>query len=330
MAGSLSVPERVNFKYKMDDDGWQDAGTRRQAFFTGLSPGHHRFQVIASNGYGVWNETGASVDISRPPSFQESIWFKLLWAGAGSLAIGAVFFLRMRQAIFKTQLRMSERLVERERIARDLHDTLLQGFQGVLLRFQTIAKRLNGDQTVQREMEDTIQRADTVLSDARDKVWQLRATSRTYDDLAGFLTAAAADLSSQWRANFSLHVIGTPRPLITGAFDEICAIAQEALANAFQHSEAKEIEVELHFNQSEFRVRICDNGLGLPPNARERNEKTKHWGLLGMQERAKKLSAQLAVLGQEGGTEVQLTVPASVCYRPEVSKWKWYLGGESL
>ncbi len=330
-AGSLSIPERVNFKYRMDNGDCESAGTRRQAFFTYLSPGQHRFQVLASNGYGVWNETGATITIFRPPTFQESIWFKLLWIVVGSLAIWAAFYVRMRQMILKVQVRMSERLVERERIARDLHDTLLQGFQGVLLRFQTISKRLTGDTKVQHEMEDTISRADKVLTEARDKVWQLRASSRPSGDLASCLSTAAGDLSTQWAADFSLHVVGTPRPLLADAFEEICAITQEALANAFRHSEAQAIEVELWFSQSEFRARIWDNGKGLPVNAWERGEDTKHWGLLGMKERAKKLGATFAARGrQKGGTEVQLTVPASVCYRSTSSNWIRHFRGGSV
>ncbi len=330
-AGSLSIPERVNFKYRMDDGDWESAGTRRQAFFTYLAPGQHRFQVLASNGYGVWNETGATIIILRPPTFQESIWFKLLWIVVGSLAIWAAFYVRMRQMILKVQVRMSERLVERERIARDLHDTLLQGFQGVLLRFQTISKRLTVDTKVQHEMEDTISRADQVLTEARDKVWQLRASSRPSGDLASCLSTAAGDLSAQWPTDFSLHVVGTPQPLLADAFEEICAITQEALANAFRHSEAQAIEVELQFGQSEFRARIRDSGKGLPANALERSENTKHWGLLGMQERAKKLGANFTMRRQQrGGTEVQLTVPASLCYRSTSSNWKRHFRGGSI
>ncbi len=331
IAGSLSVPERVYFKYKMDDGEWQDVGTRRQAYFTDLAPGSHLFRVQASNGYGVWNETGASVSIFRPPTFQESIGFKLLWIVIGSLVIGAAFFIRMRQMILKVQLRMSERLVERERIARDLHDTLLQGFQGVLLRFQTISKRLTEDARIQREMEDTISRADKVLTEARDKVWQLRASARPPGDLASYLSTAAGDLSTQWPADFSLHVVGTPRLLLADAFDEISSITQEALANAFRHSEAQAIEVELHFGQWEFRARIRDNGKGLPANAQERSEDTKHWGLLGMQERAKKLGANFVLRGRSTGrTEVQLTVPGSVCYcSTSPNRIRFFRGGSS-
>lgn len=327
-AGSLSITERVNFKYRMDDDDWQNAGTRRQAFFTDLSPGQHRFQVIASNGYGVWNDTGASIAIFRPPTFRESIWFKLLWIIGGSSAAWVAFRVRMRQMVSKVQLRMSERLVERERIARDLHDTLLQGFQGVLLRFQTISKRLPKDTNALHEMEDTILRADKVLADARDKVWQLRATTRQSDDLAGYISAVAGDLSKLWDTDFSLNIAGMPRALLADAFDEVCAITQEALTNAFHHSGARAIEVELQFAQSELRVRVRDNGKGIPENAWERREATKHWGLLGMQERAKTLGALFSVRRQQnGGTEMQLVVPASVCYQSVPSKWKSYFRG---
>ena len=316
-AASLSIPERVNFKYRLDDGEWQNAGTRRQAFFTDLAPGRHRFQVLASNGYGVWNETGASISLFRPPTFTESIWFKLLWITVVGLATWVIFVLRMRQVTLRVQSRMSERLVERERIARDLHDTLLQGFQGVLLRFQTISKRLSDNTKARQEMDDTITRADQVLSGARDKVWQLRASSVPSQDLASWISKAAGHLIGEGSADFSLHIVGTPRILIADAFEEICAITQEALANAFRHSEGHSIQVELQFGQSEFRARILDDGKGLPPGSWERAEDTKHWGLLGMQERAKKLGAKFILRErQKGGTEVLLTVPGSICYRP--------------
>jgi signal transduction histidine kinase/ligand-binding sensor domain-containing protein len=328
-ATSLAVPERVKFKYKLDNGTFQDVGRARQAFLTGLAPGRHTFHVIASNGYGVWNLTGASLVIFRPPVFSETPWFKFLWLLLATFILGALFLIRMRQMLLKAQLRMSERLLERERIARDLHDTLLQGFQGVLLRFQTIAKRAKGDDITQRELEDTIVRADGVLVEARDKVWQLRSASRPYDDLAGSLNATAGDLRKHWGATFSLQVTGTPRPLASGAFDEIYAIAQEALVNAFRHAGARAIEVELQFNQTEFRVRVCDDGHGLPDQSKKRHDQTKHWGLLGMQERAKKLSGRLTWSDrQTGGTEMQLTVPAGVSYRAISSRWKNFIGGE--
>jgi signal transduction histidine kinase len=142
---SLTLSERNRFRYQLVgfDTGWQDAGTRRQAFYTNLTPGSYTFKVIAANNDGVWNETGTSVIFKVPPTFFQTIWFEMLLIAAGGCMLWIFFALRLRQATAEVSPRLGERLRERERIAREFHDTLLQGFQMLVLRFQVITDTIS-------------------------------------------------------------------------------------------------------------------------------------------------------------------------------------------
>src|SRR5690606_34436613 len=177
-APSFTIPERVQFRYRLEGSemGWEDVGTRREAFFTGLPPGHYRFQVIAANDSGLWNETGASLEFVIPPTFLQSRAFLALCVTVALAAVWLLFILRMRQVRTKLQWRSEARLLERERIARDLHDTFLQGVQGLMLRFQFATERIPDGEPARVLMEDALDRADRVLADGRDKVSELRAT----------------------------------------------------------------------------------------------------------------------------------------------------------
>jgi Y_Y_Y domain/Histidine kinase len=141
---SFVAPQKVRFRYRLDgrDDGWHDSGNRRQAFYTDLRPGRYRFRVIACNNDGVWNDSGASLNFMIAPAFYQQAWFQLLCALAVLATLWSIYWLRLRQATAQVRVRLGARLEERERIARELHDTLLQGFQGLMLRFQAVAKRI--------------------------------------------------------------------------------------------------------------------------------------------------------------------------------------------
>ena len=138
---SLSIPERVPFRYQLEgvDREWINPGSRRQAFYTRLGPGSYRFRLMAANNDGVWNRQGTSLQLSIPPTFMQSRWFAFLLATAGLAALWLLYSMRLRQMAARIRLRLVERLSERERIARELHDTLLQGFQGLVLRFEAAA-----------------------------------------------------------------------------------------------------------------------------------------------------------------------------------------------
>src|ERR1700688_2455249 len=201
---SLSIPERVEFRYKLEgsDKAWRDAGNRRQAFYTNLGPGFYLFRVLASNNDGVWNETGASLGFSIAPAFYQAIWFQLLcWASGGAI-VWVFYLLRLKQATAQMQGRLEARLAERERIARELHDTLLQGIQGLIWKFQAATDRIPSDQPARQLMEQSLDRADKLLEESREKVKDLRPHASDATDLAQALAAEGEHFAQVHSAKF--------------------------------------------------------------------------------------------------------------------------------
>src|SRR5262249_43940362 len=161
-AGSLTIPERVQFRYKLDgsDHEWQDAGGRREIYYTNLPPGEYSFHVTASNNDGVWNPAGASINFTISPAFYQTTWFRILCALVGLLLLWRLYDFRVGKIRARVRFRMEERLAERERIARDLHDTLLQGVEGLVLRFQAAANRISRREPARELLERALERAD--------------------------------------------------------------------------------------------------------------------------------------------------------------------------
>jgi signal transduction histidine kinase/ligand-binding sensor domain-containing protein len=323
---SLSIPERVLFRYKLEgaDSDWQEAGTRRQAFYTNLLPGQHQFRVIASNNDGVWNETGASWVFSIAPTFYETLWFRTLMALAGIGLIWLLYRLRLQRITARADLRHAERLEERTRIARELHDTLLQGFQGLMLRLQVVDEMLPPGKAKQ-ELEETLETGDQAIVEARNAVHDLRPPTATMNDLAGALHALAQELATGHSANIRLVVEGPRRELHPTIRDEIYRIAREALRNAFAHSGAGHIEAQITFGERLFRLRIRDDGAGIPPEVVD-GGRSGHFGLAGMRERAKQIGSQLTISsGPEAGTEIELSVKGSIAYNKTSGTPGWRL-----
>ncbi|HEY0301853.1 MAG TPA: triple tyrosine motif-containing protein, partial [Rhizomicrobium sp.] len=313
---SLSVPERVRFRYRLEgvDDAWIDPIDRRQAFYTNLGPGEYRFRVIAANNDGVWNGKGATLTFSIPPTFVQTKWFALLCVLAGLVVLWLLYSLRLQQVAARIRGRMEERLSERERIARELHDTLLQGFQGLVLRFQAVADRIPAGEPLRRMMEDVLERADEIIVEGRDRVRNLRARDED-DDLSRVLAATVEKLAPDSTVGFRLTSEGTPRAIHAVVRDEISKIGQEAVFNAIQHAEAKSIEIAVVYKRSELRVVIRDNGKGIDPHILGRGGREGHYGLIGMRERAKQIRAAFTLSSRPGaGTEIVLTVPASIAF----------------
>jgi signal transduction histidine kinase len=302
---SLSIPERVRFRYRMEgsDKDWQDAGNRRQAFYTNLGPGSYRFHVIACNNDGVWNESGASIAFQITPAAYQTVWFKALCFATGGVLLWTLYLVRLKHATAQMQSRLAERLAERERIARELHDTLLQGFQGLTLHFQAAMKHIPEGEPARQKMETALQVADKVLLEGRERVRDLRAETSIVNELSQALARFGEDLARGGGVAFRASVAGSPRSLHPVARDEIYQIAREGLFNAFRHSHAAEVEVEVIYDSERFWVRVRDNGCGIEPNVLK-SGRQGHWGLLGMRERAKTLGSELTIWSRPGaGTE---------------------------
>ncbi|HZF30909.1 MAG TPA: two-component regulator propeller domain-containing protein [Gammaproteobacteria bacterium] len=329
-AGSLTVPERVRFRYKLEgsDRFWQEVGDRREARYTNLRPGRYTFRVTATNNDGVWNDTGAAVDFTIAPAFYQTRWFYALWALAAAAILTGLYRMRMSQVAAQVRGRLEARLAERERIARELHDTLLQGIQGLIWRFQAATDRIPAAEPARAEMERSLDRADQMLAESRDKVKDLRPPPSDAADLAQALAAEGEQLAQGHSAAFRVSVQGAGRALHPMVREEGFLIAREALSNAFRHAGAGTIEAEVGYAKAALHVRIRDDGQGIGAAVLDAGGTPGHFGLIGMRERAKKLGAHLDVWSKPGaGTEVDLRVPANVAYgrrRPAASGvWSW-------
>ena len=316
-AYSFAAPDRVRFKYRLEgfEQEWQDVGDRREATYTNIKPGNYRFQVIAANNAGVWNAKGATLGFVVLPAFYQTTWFYILCILAGVGLLALLYRLRMRQVTSAVRLRLEERIVERERIARELHDTLLQGLQGLILRFQAGTNRVSAQDPGRKVLENALERADQVLIEGRNRVKGLRASAQMQGDLPAALAKVGEQLALDTEVKFSLAIEGTPRSVHPILKEEIFLIAREALTNAFRHSCASSVEAELAYSQAELRLRVRDNGRGIPDNVLAHGV-PGHWGIAGMRERAQRIRGQLEIWTRTGaGSEIQLRVGGSLAYR---------------
>jgi hypothetical protein len=325
---SLTLPQRVRFRYMLQgqDKSWQDVGTRREAFYTNLDPGHYIFHVTACNNDGVWNETGAEFGFDIPPAFYQTLWFRTLLALTAVAVLWFLYLLRLRQVTAHIQERLGERMDERERIARELHDTLLQGFQGLMLRFQTVMEEIPeipDNRPVRGKMEKVLERGDEVLFEGRESVSKLRAEARHGEDLPEAIASCGEELAQNHATQFSMAIVGTSQPLNPVAVDEAYRIGREALVNAFTHSNALKIECEISYDPAGVRLRIRDDGHGINPEILK-GGRAGHWGLSGMRERAQNVGGQLNVWSNAGaGTEIELILPSKVAYLRGANRLRW-------
>jgi signal transduction histidine kinase len=319
---SLSVPERVQFRYRLKglDHEWQNVGTRRTAYYTRLPPGSYDFQVIASNDAGVWNEVGAELPIRIIPAWYQTRWFYAISALLVAAALAALYRLRLAQVRADTRRLLGARLSERERIARDLHDTLLQSFQGLLLRFQTANALFDTRPADAKEvLGGAIGQTAQAITEGRDAVQNLRSSSFDDRDLATSLSALGAELAAgidpPSKPQYRVIVEGRPRELTAVVRDEAYRIAREAVCNAYQHAKAGHVETEVTFGDADLTIRVRDDGIGVDPEVLAHGQRRGHWGLPGMRERSESFGGRLHIWSEgNAGTEVELRIPAKVAY----------------
>ena len=317
---SLSAPEKLRFKYRLDpyDKDWIEAGTQRTAHYTNMAPGTYSFRVIAANDFGVWNDQGATVQFVLRPHYYQTNWFRILCAILFLGVMWLVYQWRVRYLHHQFERTLDARVAERTRIARELHDTLLQSFHGLLLKFQTVAHLLPDRPAEAKEkLENAIDSAADAITQGRDAVQDLRASAAEKNDLALAINTLGEELSTQLNGNrpaFRVAVEGHARELHPIVRDEIYKIAAEALRNAFQHARARQIEVEIRYDDDELRMRVRDDGKGIDPSV-SREGVEGHFGLQGMKERATLVGAKLTVWSEvDTGTEVELRVSGRTAY----------------
>ena len=272
--------------------------------------------MIACNNDGVWNEEGAILDFSVAPAWYQTIWFRVSCVGGFVLLLWALYQLRLQQLERQFGMQVEARVNERTRIARDLHDTLLQSFQGLLMRFQAVSNEL-AEGELKQELDEAIDRATGAITEGRDAVQGLRSSVVERNDLAAALGTLGKELAApaSQPPEFTMQVEGAARDLHPILRDEVYRVAGEALRNAFRHADARRIEVEIRYDERVFRLRVRDDGKGIGPNLLAEGGRAGHFGLRGMRERAKRVEGKLTVWSELGsGTEVELRVPASHAY----------------
>jgi signal transduction histidine kinase len=327
---SLSNPEHVRYRYKLDnfDHGWSEPIANREVSFTNLSPGPYVFRVMASNSDGLWNSKEVTFPFTVEPVFWRTWWFgltSLLLLGLAALAL-----IRLREHALARQLSMTfeARLAERTRIARDLHDTLLQSFNALLPRLQTVANALpERPDEAKRRIEGALEQATQAAIEGRDAVHELRSTGSMAIDLDRAIGDFARELLSGSTAESATEVYvqveGSPKELNPAIRDEVFRIVTEATRNAVRHANAGQITIDIRYDASQLHLRISDDGTGIDPSIIDREHKPGHWGLRGMRERAKLVGGVLEIRNRPpGGTEITLNIPAASIYsKPSSRRW---------
>jgi signal transduction histidine kinase/streptogramin lyase len=317
---SLAIPERVRFRYRLEgvDKDWQDAGTRREALYTRLGPGEYHFRVIACNNDGVWNEAGSSLDFRIAPAWYQTYWFLALCAAIIFLIVWALYRMRLQQVAKAMSVRFDDRLSERTRIARDLHDTLLQTIQGSKLVADSALKQSSDPSRMHGALEQLSVWLERATEEGRVALNSLRTSTTETNDLAEAFRRAIEECRIENSIESSFSVVGDAREMHPIVRDEVYRIGYEAIRNACVHSQANKLQVTLTYSE-DLGVRVSDNGVGIDPSVADRG-KDGHFGLRGMRERAARIAGKLTVTGSpSSGTEVKLVVPGKIIYRNTTS-----------
>jgi signal transduction histidine kinase/ligand-binding sensor domain-containing protein len=320
---SFVAPQKVEYRYQLEgfDHGWIEAGTRRAAFYTNLPPGSYRFRVLAANNDGVWNTTGASLGLRLMPHYYQTWWFY----SAIALALLVLGYLVYRWRVLAVEAQWAAVLRERGRLAREIHDTLAQGFVGVSVQLELVARLLAGSReaapksTLEPVVEQLNQARALVragLAEARTSIWDLRSGAVGVpnqpsidqpEDLPSRLRRSCTRLAGGSSTKVYLQVKGTYRPVSPKIEEELLRIGQEAVANAVRHASATRIDVQLIYEAARVSLRVEDDGRGFTPAT---DGPEGHYGIRGMQERAGEIDAALSLESTIGeGTRVSVEAP---------------------
>lgn len=313
---SFVVPQRVLFRYKLEgrDTGWQEAGTRRQAYYTDLRPGTYRFRVIACNNDGVWNEEGAILNFTVAPAWFQTKSFLVVCIVSASFVAWVLYRMRMRQVAMAMSTRFDERLAERTRMARELHDTFLQTIHGSKLVVEDALEKSDDPARMKRSLEQLADWLDRAVDEGRAALNSLRVSTTQRNDLAEAFRRATEECRMQRPIEASFAVVGNAREMHPVVRDEIYRIGYEAVRNACMHSRCSRLEVGLRYTQ-DIALRVSDNGIGIDPLVADQG-KDGHFGLPGMRERTARIGGKLTIVSSaNSGTEITVVVPGSIVFR---------------
>jgi len=312
---SFAVPQKVVFRYMLEghDGTWQESGTRRQAFYNDLPPGLYRFRVIACNNDGVWNEEGATLNFSVAPAWYQTNWLRFLSIFFGLFVAWSIYRLRLRQMAMSMSARFDERLAERTRMARELHDTFIQTVQGSKLVVDDALEKSGDPVLTHRALEQLSEWLARAIQEGRAALNSLRTSTTQRNDLADALQRATENGVLPTPIAVTFSVVGDARDMHPVVRDEVFRVGFEAIRNAYQHSSATQLEIELRYSQ-ELTLRVSDNGVGVDPAIADKGREG-HFGLQGMRERAARIGGTLTMMTSGSGTEVKLIVPGGMIFQ---------------
>ena len=295
---SYVAPQKVHYKYRLSgfDRQWIDAGARRVAYYTNIPPGTYRFDVLAANNDGVWSTTPASFSFQLQPYFTQTYWFYLICA----VLILLLVWLMYRWRVHQVESRFRAVLAERTRIAREIHDTLAQGFVGISVQLELAAQMLStSPQAVREQLNQTRKLVRDSLSEARSSIWNLRSNEPGNADFASRFSNAVRARTAGKPIETNIQFTGTYRALPANVESELLKIALEAVANVLQHADATRLDIEVQYGMKQLRMQIEDNGVGLSSDIAEATP-AGHFGVIGMRERTQAI----------GGTFTMNSIPA--------------------
>ncbi|HTV05623.1 MAG TPA: two-component regulator propeller domain-containing protein [Acidobacteriaceae bacterium] len=305
---SFAAPNKVRFRYQLVgfDHAWIAAGSQRSAYYTNLPPGHYTFRVIACNNDGIWSAAPASISFQLRPYFYQTIWFYVLLI----LSIGLLGYLAYLWRLRQVESRFTAVLAERNRIAREIHDTLAQGFVAVSVQLQIVGRTLSQSADAARQHLDEAQElVRTGLEDARRAIWELRSQNSENQDFASQLLQMAERVTASSGIKTQVEVHGAYRPLPARTESELLRIAQEAVTNVVRHAGATRVRILLAYTRRHVKMTISDDGRGF--SFAGPSISGDHFGITGMKERAQQIGGRVKVTSKEGeGTQVYVEVAA--------------------
>lgn len=326
-------PARTRYRYRLEglETKWNETdSSRRSATYTTLPAGNYTFRVQARGARGDWSESAVALDIRVPPPWYATWYFRLLVAAVLLMSLWLAYRLRVRQLHRRFEIALYARLGERSRIARELHDTLLQSYQASLLWFRTALNALpERPLEAKQRLQQALDRAEAAIVEGRDAVQGLRTSTVEVNDLAEAIAAVGAGLTNGHAVGeapvIDVAVDGPSRHLNPLAREEAFRIAGEALRNCFHHADARHISITLQYGVRQFRLTVADDGKGIEAATLEGQQPASHFGLPGMRERASIIGGQLDIRSVIGrGTEVELRVPASKAYEAAAGTQHWW------
>jgi signal transduction histidine kinase len=319
---SYSHPSTTRYRYRLEptDGQWNEvASDQRVVTYNTLPPGEYVFRAQASNNPGPWSEPGVAFNIHVLPPWWASWWFRTIYSALIAVLAWGAYRYRLRQVASQFNLRLEERVAERTRIARELHDTLLQGFISASMQLHVVDSRIPADSSAKPLLHRVLALTEQVVQEGRNTLRGLRSKSHDYlyleDALALVEQEFAPNGAGSQLTGFRVVVEGKPMRMSPFIQDEIYRIAREAIVNAFRHAKARNIETQIKYEPNRILVAVKDDGCGIDSGTLH-SGREGHWGLTGMRERADSIGANLQVFSNaNAGTEIELSVPGHIAFK---------------